>query len=113
MNRQPTDVRDVASPSPSTASGWFNRFLQNDISTLPPEEVIDWADWSADPQNLEDFRRVKHAWRGLGPVLARTSRPTEARGQSLRHLLARYCSGPAPHCAIAKFHVAAQDRALP
>jgi transmembrane sensor len=56
---------------------WFHRFLRDNVSTLPADELADWAQW-ADPQHLKQFHRVKLLWRHLGDVLPGIPRPARA-----------------------------------
>jgi len=61
-----------------TAIEWFHRFRVNDVSTLPPEELAEWAAWSVNPSRLEEFRNVGQLWRSLSVPLANNDpRPTD------------------------------------
>jgi transmembrane sensor len=52
------EIGDIAAGA-AAAVGWFNRFLETDLSTLPPEELAEWAEWSERPAHLEQFRLTK------------------------------------------------------
>lgn len=53
---------------------WFNRFQMQGPAALSPDESADWARWSADADNLAEFRRANQIWLALSGI----PRPTEA-----------------------------------
>lgn len=68
--------RSASAEAPSEAVVWFHRFLRSDASILTAAELAEWAEWSADPDNMQEIRRISQTWHRLDPVLARTPRPS-------------------------------------
>lgn len=55
---------------------WFHRFRIKGQSELPPDESAEWARWSADDTNLDEFCRAKQLWQKL-EVLSAMERPRQ------------------------------------
>ena len=67
---------EAAAVAPA-ALRWFQLFLQNDISTLSDKKLDEWASWSANDRNLDQFLLVTKLWQNL-PRVAGTAPPTKA-----------------------------------
>jgi hypothetical protein len=50
----------------TSALRWFHRLRVGGPAALPPDESADWASWSGDASNLDEFNRVKRLWSHLG-----------------------------------------------
>jgi ferric-dicitrate binding protein FerR (iron transport regulator) len=68
MSREHTDV------AVSEAVHWFHRFRSSGTSAPTPEELSEWATWSADDDNLTEFCRVDELWQRLG-LMSKSRRP--------------------------------------
>src|ERR1700730_15047871 len=63
----------------AVAVRWFHRFMDADVSTLPDEELADWADWSEAKPHREQYRTLTRIWGCHVKVAANESgpRPTQ------------------------------------
>lgn len=69
---------NMAGNSTETAVRWYRRLVEGDVSTLSTKDLIDWAAWSTQPQNIRTFRQVNRIWGACGASTLSTALPGDA-----------------------------------